>query len=203
MTQSFSFVLKSSIIPLLFLLIVHVRPIPATTPPDSSIISIRVPDHEYSWCGGCINETCWDTITLDFFTLAIANLNTESHRLEQVNVTFSGTHETNRTGFLYQIILANVSDLPVTLHPLRYWAYNFTTIPRCTYKTSLQVLVDATLIDFGVISEGVPSLSLRTLWTDVSDYHVPPQATPAFTMEFLIFGFLVLSNIPRRKKREE
>lgn len=203
MNQSCSFVFKWSIIPLLFLLIVHGHPIPATAPPNSSIIQIRVPDHEYSWCGGCINETCWDTITLDFFTLAIANLDVESHRLEQVNVTFSGTHETNRTEFLSQIILLNVSDLPVTLHPLRYWSYNFTTIPRCTYKTNLQVLVDETLIDFGVISEGVPSLGLRTPWTDVSDYHIPPQATPAFTLEFLILGFLVLINIPRRRKREE
>ena len=179
----------------------------AISPPDSSVIDIRIPEYKSSYCGGAN----WDTITINYFVLSVANLDTEAHTLQQVILNFSGRIETNDTLFTAQTILSETGGLPVILSPLHYWSWNFTDLLRCIYTISLQLLVDEIIIDYGNIghSDGNFPSYYSTVWTNVTYYlSSTSPATPIVTnsnstnaiIGFVWFNLFVLILFSHKRK---
>ncbi len=179
-----------------------VTPVSALSPPDSSVVNLFVPEYEWGYCGGCINETCWDTITITFFTLAVVNFDNEVHTLEQVILTFKGDNETDMTPFTVQIILNDTKDLPVVLYPHYYWQGNFTRLPRCIATISLRLTLDAVELDYGLIYHHFGWVISRneTLWSDITYYTNPPPSTTNLIPGFLWVTIPAIIFFSRRKR---
>ncbi len=140
-------------------------------------ISVKILDLETGYCGGEINNsgtiTQWDSINIILFTLGIANLDDVPHTLEQVNSTMSG-HKPNYSEFTVLELPSEEFSLPVTLGSHRYWQGKF-TCPPCTESISLKILVDKTIIDFGIISTHEKGYmyfqdELLTTWSNVHHF---------------------------------
>lgn len=162
------------------------------------------------WCSGTSeigNDTlAWDSITIIFVTLGIANLDTTVHSLNQLILTINEVNEGGSLSFLKSENLTSNMGLPLIISPLRYWMYNLSCF-TCQSLAKISLEVDGEwfefvphqlLIDAGIY---IQDTYWPPHWSKVS-YFTEDQTTPVNFLEmFSSVGFITVIFIFRRRKK--
>jgi hypothetical protein len=114
-------------------------------------IDVQILYSDDSWCSGTTeigNDTLtWDSITITFVTLGIANLDTTIHSLNQLILTINEVNEGGSLSFLKSENLTSNLDLPLIISPQRYWMYNLSCF-TCQSLAKISLKVDGEWFEF-------------------------------------------------------
>ncbi|UCE12945.1 MAG: hypothetical protein JSV04_12225 [Candidatus Heimdallarchaeota archaeon] len=185
---------------------------------QQSPCDVQVLAFDASWCSGSYpvdNLTlAWDIYTITSVTLGIANLDTNDHTINQLNVSINQANAKADLMFLKSVNLTAVAGLPLVLSPGYYWQFNL-SCDKCQSLDKIRLEIDGewfTFLPHEMIKNGtsvwpdhwtnVHHYSKTTSTSTLEEKTTTPSLTPGFPLLIMISFITVITlarNIDRAK----